>query len=142
MVRWLIKTDMPDVMDIENSFESPALEADLLEYLRNRACTGMVAEHRGRILGYMAYELCKEYMEVRYFRYTTDKAGRAMADKLKDKLSPQRRRTIAIEVPECDLETQLFLHDEDFQATRILEDKYLFEYALPLPENNRIRAYL
>ena len=44
-IRWMIRRDMPEVLDIENqAFEFPWTEEDFIRCLRQRNCIGMVAE--------------------------------------------------------------------------------------------------
>ena len=49
-IRWMIRRDMPEVLDIENrSFEFSWTEEDFIRCLRQRNCIGMVAEHDDRV---------------------------------------------------------------------------------------------
>jgi len=42
-IRWMIRRDMPEVLDIESgSFEFPWSEEDFIRCLRQRNCIGMV----------------------------------------------------------------------------------------------------
>ena len=44
-IRWMIRRDMPEVLDVErSSFEFPWAEDDFIRCLRQRNCIGMVAE--------------------------------------------------------------------------------------------------
>ena len=57
-IRWMIRRDMAEVLDIErDSFEFNWTEEDFLSCLRQRNCIGMVAEHEGRVCGFMIYFL-------------------------------------------------------------------------------------
>ena len=57
-IRWMIRRDMPEVMDIERlSWELPLTEDELLYYLKQRPVIGMVAESKGRVIGFMIYEM-------------------------------------------------------------------------------------
>ena len=48
-IRWMIRRDMPEVLDIEQqSFEFAWTEEDFLCCLRQRNCIGMVAERQER----------------------------------------------------------------------------------------------
>ena len=67
-IRWLIRRDMPEVLDIERqSFEFAWTEEDFLCCLRQRNCIGMVAEYNHRIVGFMIYELHKAKLHVLNF---------------------------------------------------------------------------
>lgn len=143
-IRWLIRRDLPAVMHIERtSFERPWDEEFFLEYLRQRNCIGMVAEHKQQIVGFMIYELCKSLMHVVNFAVHPDfrrqGVGTQMIQKLIDKLSQQRRREIVLEVRETNLPAQLFFRSLGFRAIRVIrefyddtgEDAYVMRYALP-----------
>ena len=140
-IRWMIRADMWQVMEIENSsFEFPWTEEDFVRCLRRRNCIGMVAECDDRIAGMMIYELQKSRLDVLNFAVHPDcrrrGVGRAMANKLIGKLSALRRSRIVLEVREGNLPAQLFFRQCGFRATEILydfyddtsEDAYVMEY--------------
>ena len=140
-IRWMIRRDMPDVLDIEQeSFEFPWLEDDFIRCLRQRNCIGMVAEHGERVVGFMIYELHKNRLHILNFAVAQGARyrgiGRQMAQKLVGKLSSQRRTRITLEVRETNLPAQLFFKSVGFRATSVLrayyedspEDAYLMEY--------------
>ncbi len=59
-IRWMIRRDMPSVIEIEeNSFEFPWSEDEFIRCLRQRNCIGMVAELSEQVVGFMIYELHK-----------------------------------------------------------------------------------
>ena len=61
-IRWMIRRDMPEVLEIEqSSFEFPWTEEDFIRCLRQRNCIGMVAEYDEKVVGFMIYELCLLY---------------------------------------------------------------------------------
>ena len=145
-IRWMIRRDMPEVLDIENiSFEFPWIEDDFIRCLRQRNCIGMVAEHEERVVGFMIYELHKSKLRVLNFAVTTELhrcgVGSQMVDKLKSKLSRERRSRIVLEVRETNLPAQLFFRACEFRATAVLrdfyddsaEDAYQMQYCYPVP---------
>lgn len=131
-IRWMIRRDMPEVMEIETSgFLDPRTEDEFARCLRSRMTIGMVVEsiHPGRqdrIVGFMIYELQKTQLEILNFAVSPDDwrrgVGTAMVDKLKGKLSLQRRTQLLVEVRETNLAAQLFFRSQGFKATRILPD--------------------
>ena len=140
-IRWMIRRDMPEVLDIEStSFEFPWTEDDFIRCLRQRNCIGMVAEHEERVVGFMIYELHKNQLHILNFAVHTDfqrrGVGRQMVSKLMGKLSPQRRNRILLEVRETNLPAQIFFRDMGFRAVTVLrdfyddttEDAYLMQY--------------
>ena len=140
-IRWMIRRDMNEVLQIENaSFEFPWLEDDFLRCLRQRNCIGMVAEHEDRVAGFMIYELHKTRLHVLNFSVAPEfrrrRVGSQMIAKLVGKLSSQRRTRIQLEVRETNLPAQLFFKQCGFRAVNVLrsfyedtpEDAYLMQY--------------
>lgn len=121
-VRWMIRADMPQVLDIENhSFEHPWAEEDFINVLRSRNCIGMVAELPNEtIAGFMVYELCKNHLHVLDFAVEPSLrekgVGRTMIEKLLQKLSPDRRNRLVCEVRETNLLGCRFLRAMGFRA--------------------------
>jgi ribosomal-protein-alanine N-acetyltransferase len=140
-IRWMIRRDMSDVLEIENSsFEFPWFEEDFIRCLRQRNCIGMVAEYDEHVVGFMIYELHKTRLHILNFsvhpEFRRSHIGQQMVSKLVSKLSYQRRTQITLEVRETNLEAQLFFKGQGFRATSVLrdfyedtpEDAYLMEY--------------
>lgn len=128
-VRWLIRRDMPEVLDIENQcLDSSWTEDDFLCCLRQRSCIGMVAECNHRIVGFMIYELHKAKLHVLSFAVDPDfrrqGIGSQMIENLVAKLSQQRRREIVLEVRESNLSAQLFFKKMGFKAVSVLRSHY------------------
>ena len=131
-IRWMIIADRPAVMAIElDVFDFPWREEDFACRLRQQNCIGMVAvlerEKLGEyIVGYMIYELHKHHLQLLSLAVQRDfwghGIGTAMLDKLKKKLSPQRRRSICLEVRETNLSALLFLKSQEFQAVMLLRN--------------------
>ena len=140
-IRWMIRRDMSEVLDIEQeSFEFPWSEDDFIRCLRQRNCIGMVAEHDDRVAGFMIYELHKTRLHILNFAvagaYRRRGIGQQMSNKLVGKLSNQRRTRIVLEVRETNLAAQLFFKETGFRAVSVLrdfyedttEDAYLMQY--------------
>ena len=128
-IRWLIRRDMPAVLEIEaDSFEFAWTEEDFICCLRQRNCIGMVAEVAGEVVGYMIYELQKSRLRILNFAVATENrrngVGQQMVRRLVDKLSQQRRTEIVLEVRETNLPAQLFFKGEGFRAFRVVRDRY------------------
>lgn len=146
-IRWMIRTDFNRVLDIEHrAFDTPWSEADLTKVLMQRNCIGMVAVPEsdpigGPIFGYMLYELHKGHLHLLNFavdfEHRRQGIGRGMVEKLKSKLSPNRRNRITLEVRESNVEAQLFFRAAGFLATGVVwerfangEDAYTMELRL------------
>ena len=128
-IRWMIRKDMAEVLEIENSsFEFPWSEDDFIRCLRQRNCIGMVAEFDERVVGFMIYELHKNQLHVLNFAVRPDArrhgVGTQMVDKLVGKLSQQRRNRIVLEIRETNLAAQLFFKRANFRAVSVLRDYY------------------
>lgn len=128
-IRWMIRRDMPEVLNIEkSSFEFPWSEEDFIRCLRQRNCIGMVAEYDERVVGFMIYELHKDQLHVLNFSVRPDVrrrgVGMQMVNKLVGKLSQQRRNRIVLEIRETNLAAQMFFKNLDFRAVSVLRDYY------------------
>ncbi len=152
-IRWMIRRDMMEVLDIESqSFEFPWSEDDFIRCLRQRNCIGMVAEHGERVAGFMIYELHRNRLHILNFAVAADcrrfGVGQQMVEKLIGKLSGQRRQRIMLEVRETNLEAQLFFRDLGFRAISVLrdfyddttEDAYLMQYRYNVSANDNHMA--
>lgn len=144
MIRWLIRLDMPEVLDIErSSFDSPWTEQDFCNCLKQRGCTGMVAELGKDIAGYMVYELASKH-HLRVINFAVDPYFRrmgvatTMVERLKQKLDFARRRFIELDLRESNLDAQLFFRSQGFRCVAIHrglyedtgEDAYEFRFEL------------
>ena len=128
-IRWMIRRDMPEVLQIESSsFEYPWSEDDFIRCLRQRNCIGMVAERGDQVVGFMIYELHKNQLHVLNFSVHPEmrRTGVAtqMIHKLIGKLSHQRRNRILLEVRETNLPAQIFFRKVGFRAVSVLRDYY------------------
>lgn len=128
-IRWMIRRDMAEVLDIERSaFEFPWFEEEFIRCLRQRNCIGMVAEHAERVVGFTIYELHKTRLHILNFAVAADcrrrGVGLQMIDKLISKLSSQRRTRISLEVRETNLAAQVFFRAAGFKATTVLHQPY------------------
>ncbi len=128
-IRWMIRRDMPEVLDIENeAFEFPWPAEDFVRYLEKRSCTGTVAEHEDRVVGFMLYILHKKCIHVSDFAVAEDYRhrgiGTQMVDELIGKLDPRRRNRLLVQVRERNLAAQLFFFKCGFRAISVLHHAY------------------
>lgn len=131
--RWLIRRDMPVVLDIEQqSFQFPWTEDDFFRALRQRSCIGMVAEEldesgRGNVLGYFVYRLHPHHFEIVNFAihpaHRRQGVGSLMAEKLAGKLINGRTR-LEVFVSDFNLGAQLFWSAIGFHAVGIDRNKF------------------
>ena len=138
-IRWMIRRDMPQVLSIEMAcFGSPWNEEDFIKCLRQRNCIGMVAEADEEVIGFMIYELHKKRLDLLDFAvhplHHRKGVGTAMIEKLRGKLSFERRRRLVMPVCESNLNAQLFCKAMGLKAVDVHreyfgdgQDAYIFE---------------
>jgi [ribosomal protein S18]-alanine N-acetyltransferase len=142
-IRWMIRRDLPAALEIEQlSFEFPWTEGDFMRQLRQRNCIAMAAEAGEQVVGFMVYELHHDRVQLLNIAVHPScwrrGIGVAMLDKLKSKLSPQRRTRISCEVRETNVAAQAWLRANGFRAVAIMrnfyedtsEDAYAMRYRL------------
>lgn len=131
-IRWMLRRDMPEVLEIEgNSFPNPWDEQRFIEVLRQRNCIGMVArvgEKPEYVIGFFIYELhktklCLINLAV-HEKWRRRGVGRQMIDKLKSKLSPQRRSMLRLSIRESNLPGQLFFRANGLEAVDMEKDVF------------------
>jgi len=143
-VRWMIRRDMTEVLEIEQeAFEFPWSDDDFTRCMRQRNCIGMVAEMADSVVAFMIYELHRSRLHVLNFAVRRSHrrlgVGTQMMEKLVGKLTPERRSRIVLEVRERNLPAQLFFRTLGYRAISVLkdfyqdttEDAYLMQFVLP-----------
>lgn len=140
-VRWMIRRDMPAVLDIERESFADAWDAgDLSEAMRCRNVVGMIAEDGDRVVGHMVYVLHPGHLELLRIAVAPDRrregVGEVLLNKLKGKVAPfhRSREAVSIDVPEPEatLEACRFLASQGF-ASRLVrgagdDDVYRFAF--------------
>jgi [ribosomal protein S18]-alanine N-acetyltransferase len=120
-IRWMIRRDMETILAIEQAvFPHPWSQCDFIRCLQKQNCIGMVAERDGQVAGYMLYDLHRSIIQLLNFAVAPEHqrhgVGTHMVEKLKGKLSTQRRRRIEAHVWEQNLVAQLFFSAQGFRA--------------------------
>lgn len=138
-IRWMIRRDMPRVLQIEEqSFPADDRwsENDFLTSLRVRNVIGMVAENclpkygadHEQVVAFMIYELHKNRLHLLNLAvdplYRRMDVGSSLINKLIGKLSFERRSTIVTEIGEVNLGAHLFFARCGFRAVAVLRDFY------------------
>lgn len=128
-IRLMIRRDMPEVLEIEKAcFPHPWTEEDFIRCLRRRDVIGMVAEYKGDVVGFDIYELHKNRICILSIATRSDLRrhgiGTQLIDKLKSKMSPQRRHELNADVSEYSLNAQLFFRSQGFRCAKILRDHF------------------
>lgn len=130
-IRWMIRPDMPRVLEIENQvFAHPWGEDQFVTCLR-RHTIGMVItlSHLDVPIGYILYELLSQRVELLNLAIDTHfqrgGVGTVLAQKMLGKIEHYRgRQTCHAVVRETNLSMQLFLKSLDFQARHIYRGYY------------------
>lgn len=128
-VRWMIRRDMAEVLDIEKlAFEFPWCEDDFIKVLRQKNAIAMIAEAGDRVVGFKVYELFPNRVHLLNIAVHPDfhgmGVGGTLVSNLLGKLSEGRRVRITTEVRERNLDAQLFFKRFGFRATSVLRDYY------------------
>lgn len=126
-IRWMIRRDMPEVLEIENrSFLDAWDEEEFIRHLRQKNCIGMVAERDERVVGYMIYDLHRRRLELLKLAvhpaFRRQRVGAQLVRKLIGKLSPQRRTELVAMVDDRLTGAHLFFRAAGMVATTVVRD--------------------
>ena len=140
-IRWMIRRDMPEVLDIEShSFEFPWSAEDFKRCLCQRNSIGLVAEHDEQVVGFTIYELHKTRLHLLNLAVSPEcqrrGVGMSIMARMLRKLSHDRRNRILLEVRESNLSAQQFFRSCGMRAVSVLpgfyddtdEDAYLMQF--------------
>lgn len=132
--RWMVRSDLPDVVDIELHCEGRLNCQDILALMAERNQVAHVAEHRvtGEVVGWHAYTLTSSTIDLVRFgvkpSWRRHGVGSTMLAKLCERLSHQRRDRIISYVDERAVELQMFLSRRGFVARSVIGPTYLMDY--------------
>lgn len=86
IVKWMIRQDLPEVLEIERQTFGSWSEQDFLMALRDKPVIGMTAvDENGVVLGYVVYERDDQCYVVLNLAATCPEARRALIYKVRDK---------------------------------------------------------
>lgn len=153
--RWMYRCDLPAVAKIEEaSFPKHTAKTadDFLAELTHKHCIGVVAEQKRVIVGYMVYELYRDYIQLtRLAAHPCCRllgVGRSLVQRLMRHTSQRRRGKIKVEFPESDvLTTGDFFRRQRFRGVGTKLDLWdghniLMEYTAPVPVELDLTAIL
>jgi [ribosomal protein S18]-alanine N-acetyltransferase len=129
-IRWMIRRDVDEVLEIEkHSFCDPWTRDELICKVGHSNCIGMVIEIKDKTVGYMIYELHSKHLEILRLAVHEDhrfeKFGTKLIEKLKTKLTEDRRSCLEMIINEEQLEAQVFLRANGFICTRVIRNYYM-----------------
>lgn len=127
-VRWMIRRDMPEIMEIENaSFDFPWPEDEFHRVLRQRGCVGIVAEYSEKVVSHMFYRLHRTRIDLLSLAVHPDcrhnGVGTRMLDKLRSKMAGERNKIAAL-VRETNLGALLFFKSNGWRAIDLRRGYY------------------
>ena len=142
-VRWMVRRDFAQVQTIEHvCFEFPWTEEEFLHCLHQPNCLGMVAEHEGRVVGFIVYETPKNRIFITNIatdpEFQRHGIARQMIQKLVTKMIYQQRHKLAIEIRETNIPALLCFRALGFRTAAVRknfyedqsEDAYVLQYRL------------
>ena len=142
-VRWMVRRDFEQVLAIEQEcFEFAWTEEEFRQCLQQPNCLGMVAEHEGRVVGFVVYETPKNRILVTNIatdpEFQRHGIARQMIQKLVAKMIYQQRHKLTIEIRETNLPALLCFRALGFRVSTVRknfyddqsEDVYVLQYRL------------
>lgn len=128
-VRWLIRRDLPRVLEIEQaSFEYPWSEDDFLCVLRQRHCIGLVAVEYKQVAGFIIYQLEEGVLDILNLAVCPSQRrhgiGAAIVERMRLKMAQQRRSALRANVRETNLPAQIFFRSQGFLAEQVIRNFY------------------
>ncbi len=139
-VRWMIKRDMAEVMEIDrlsHPLDEQWDEQAFLAELRQRNVIGMVAEQGDAVVGYFSYSLHKSHVQLIRMavapNYRRDGIGTRMMDKLASKLHSHKRNRLRVDVGDDNYGAHYFLKACGLEGRVFDKETYRFVYrAVPV----------
>lgn len=127
-IRPIEQRDMPQVYGIEAAnFPYPWSDLDFVRCLRQRNCSGMVAERGGKVVGFMVYEFhCKRMHLLNLAVHAAchrQGVGSSLIRDLHSHLG-NRRKSLMLECRETNVDAQMFFRAMGFKAIALLKDFY------------------
>lgn len=134
-IRWMIRRDWPEVLEIERAnFEFPWTKEVLEQFLQQRFSIGMVAEFNQQVVGFINYELRKDHYLIVSVAVRRDLQrlgiGRKLVGNIIKKFGGNHVRSrvfrsrIETSVRESNLFAQLFFKELGFVASSVLKGVY------------------
>ena len=140
--RFSTKADWREMARIERAvFEFAWKLIDFKSALEDKSHVGMVAEHEGRIVGYVIWKCCNRYFQLVNIAVDPECRQSGIGTQLLNCMTTRlgiKSERISAEVRESNLTAQKFLQANGFRATKVCkglydetpEDAYFFEFRL------------
>jgi len=126
----MVRRDMAAVLEIESkSFKFAWDEKTFIQTLRERMVVAFVVALDEVVVGYMITNLQKDYIELLNLAVSPSMrrqgVGKLMIDKMKEKLSFEKRQRLVVDIVESNLQAQLFFKANEFLAVDIIKNSYV-----------------
>lgn len=130
----MVNNDVRGVMRILYLHDSDITKKEMIAFLHKYVCRCIFDGAVGEPIGILAYQSYPKHIEILLLHahpeYNTKFILSQFMYELKNKLETGRKEKLLFWVPDTDLETQLFLQDDEFKAVKVEDDVYLMEYVL------------
>ena len=124
--RWMIRRDMPYVLEIARESNPHATEDDIYNLLVDRTVVAKVVEYREKIIGYIVFQLKPETVVIKHLTVAIQYQRRSIASQLvaevEGKAERRNRTLITATVDEYNLPAQLFLRSRFFDCVGVVTD--------------------
>lgn len=131
-VRFMVETDIKDVMDILFLNDNEMTKKELIQTLRKDTCRCSYEGTMGKAIGVMGYHMKGRHIYIvllyAHTDYPIEDTLKPLLQRLKDKFPTRAASIISFWVPAKDLHIQLFLKSNGFVAKEVNDDEYLMEY--------------
>lgn len=122
-VRWMIRRDTDEILEISQSTDAPLDAESLQATLRQRHVIGMVVEVGEKVVGFMIYELHKTRLHITHLAvhplWQRVGVGSVMVSRLAGKVAENHRRNrLTLDVGERNVTGQIWLRGRGFLAVR------------------------
>ncbi len=141
-IRWLISRDLPEVVEIERAaWQESWTRNDFLSAMKRRNVITMIAERHDRIVGYIVYAIERSSLYILNVTVAPEERGTGvgtkLVEKLKGKLSQQRRKLAVIDVSRNNAKGIEFLENAGFRREATKGHMLRMVFGI-LPEDLRI----
>ncbi len=128
-IRWMIRRDLPDVLQIERDcFEFNWTQDDFTECMSFPACNGYVAEQAGSVVAFMVIERLPGNIEILNFAVSPlhqhADFGTIMLRYVIDKAAETKRGTVSLKSRESNHGAHGFFRHHGFKAVGLLRKHY------------------
>ncbi len=131
-VRFMVNSDVKNIMHILYLHDNPMTKKELIHMMNAEICRCIFDGACGNPIGIIGYHNYPKHIEILLLyahpEYNTKFILTQFITELKERMNRGKKNKLLFWVPDTDLETQLFLQDNEFEATKVQDNEYLMEY--------------